>query len=151
VAIGDSPSHGKPGVAERRKVAHGLTLGIDGLRPPFGSAHQCGMWPQRIGSSDTSPVVVAADDQAPGPARRSTAGVVVDAAVADVHAVDDGVSGRATALDDPAAHAIILRRVFGAYEVTKQLPHNGREFEYRIKSASEEHERVAGESELIRP
>jgi hypothetical protein len=39
----------------------------------------------------------------------------------------------------------------GAYEVTKQLPHNGREFEYRIKSANEEHERVAGESELIRP
>ena len=39
----------------------------------------------------------------------------------------------------------------GAYEVTKQLPHNGREFEYRIKSASEEHERVAGESELIKP
>jgi hypothetical protein len=39
----------------------------------------------------------------------------------------------------------------GAYEVTKQLPHNGREFEYRIKSASEEHERVAGESELTRP
>ena len=32
----------------------------------------------------------------------------------------------------------------GIYEVTKQLPHNGREFEYRIKSASEEHERVAG-------
>src|SRR5439155_1347980 len=27
----------------------------------------------------------------------------------------------------------------GAYVVTKQLPHNGREFEYRIKSASEEH------------
>jgi hypothetical protein len=39
----------------------------------------------------------------------------------------------------------------GAYEVIKQLPHNGREFEYRIKSASEEHERVAGESELIKP
>jgi hypothetical protein len=38
----------------------------------------------------------------------------------------------------------------GAYEVTKQLPHNGREFEYRIKSANEEHERVAGESELIK-
>jgi hypothetical protein len=34
--------------------------------------------------------------------------------------------------------------------VTKQLPHNGREFEYRIKSANEEHERVAGENELIR-
>jgi hypothetical protein len=24
----------------------------------------------------------------------------------------------------------------GAYEVTKQLPHNGREFEYRIKSTT---------------
>jgi hypothetical protein len=36
----------------------------------------------------------------------------------------------------------------GAYEVVKQLPHNGREFEYRIKSANEEHQRVAGESEL---
>ena len=36
----------------------------------------------------------------------------------------------------------------GAYEVTKQLPHNGREFEYRIKS--EEHERVALESELTK-
>ena len=47
---------------------------------------------------------------------------------------------------------IVSRNVLGgAYEVTKQLPHNGREFEYRIKSASEEHERVAGESELIRP
>jgi hypothetical protein len=38
----------------------------------------------------------------------------------------------------------------GVYEVTKQLPHNGREFEYRIKSANEEHERVAQESELIK-
>jgi hypothetical protein len=37
----------------------------------------------------------------------------------------------------------------GAYEVTKQLPHNGREFEYRIKNAGEEHERVVGESELL--
>jgi hypothetical protein len=38
----------------------------------------------------------------------------------------------------------------GAYEVTKQLPHNGREFEYRIKSANEDHERVARESELTK-
>ena len=38
----------------------------------------------------------------------------------------------------------------GAYAVTKQLPHNGREFEYRIKSANEEHERVVGESQLTR-
>jgi hypothetical protein len=38
----------------------------------------------------------------------------------------------------------------GAYEVIKQLPHNGREFEYRIKSANEEHARVAQETELSR-
>ena len=38
----------------------------------------------------------------------------------------------------------------GVYEVTRQLPHNGSEFEYRIKSANEEHERVARESELTR-
>jgi hypothetical protein len=38
----------------------------------------------------------------------------------------------------------------GVYEVTKLLPHNGSEFEYRIKSATEEHERVARESELTR-
>ncbi len=38
----------------------------------------------------------------------------------------------------------------GVYEVTKQLPYNGREFEYRIKSANEEHERVARERELTK-
>jgi len=38
----------------------------------------------------------------------------------------------------------------GVYEVTKQLPHNGHEFEYRIKSVNEPHERVARESELTR-
>jgi hypothetical protein len=36
----------------------------------------------------------------------------------------------------------------GAYEVTKKLPHNGQEYEYRIKSAHEEHERTARESQL---
>jgi hypothetical protein len=36
----------------------------------------------------------------------------------------------------------------GAYEVTKKLPHNGQEFEYRIKSAREEYERTARESQL---
>jgi hypothetical protein len=38
----------------------------------------------------------------------------------------------------------------GVYEVTKRLPHNGREYEYRIKSANEEHERIAGEGELTK-
>jgi hypothetical protein len=38
----------------------------------------------------------------------------------------------------------------GVYQVAKQLPHNGREFEYHIKSANEEHQRVVRESELTR-
>ena len=38
--------------------------------------------------------------------------------------------------------------VRGLYEVTKQLPHNGREYEYRIKSQYEEHARSARESQL---
>jgi hypothetical protein len=33
----------------------------------------------------------------------------------------------------------------GVYEVTKQLPHDGHEFEYRIKNENEEHVRVARE------
>jgi len=38
----------------------------------------------------------------------------------------------------------------GIYQVTKQLPHNGRDFEYHIKSANEQHQRVAGERELTK-
>jgi hypothetical protein len=38
----------------------------------------------------------------------------------------------------------------GGYVVTKRLPERGGEFEYRIKSISEPHERVARESELAR-
>ena len=36
----------------------------------------------------------------------------------------------------------------GTYEVTKQLPENRGEFEYRIKSVNQLHERVVRESEL---
>jgi hypothetical protein len=38
----------------------------------------------------------------------------------------------------------------GVYEVIKQLPHNGREYEYHIKSANEEHQRIAGEGEMTK-
>ena len=38
----------------------------------------------------------------------------------------------------------------GIYEVIKELPENRGEFEYRIKSTKEPHERVARESELTR-
>jgi hypothetical protein len=36
----------------------------------------------------------------------------------------------------------------GRYEVTKQLPARDGEFEYRIKSSAEPHERAVKESEL---
>jgi hypothetical protein len=40
--------------------------------------------------------------------------------------------------------ASIRRNVSGGlYQVTKQLPYNGHDFEYHIKSANEEHQRVA--------
>jgi hypothetical protein len=38
----------------------------------------------------------------------------------------------------------------GIYQVVRQLPHNGRDFEYQVKSANEEHQRVAGERELAK-
>ncbi len=38
----------------------------------------------------------------------------------------------------------------GSYEVTKRLPESSGEFEYRIKSVNEPHERVVRESELRR-
>ena len=36
----------------------------------------------------------------------------------------------------------------GAYEILKQLPERDGELQYRIKSAAEEHERIAFESDL---
>jgi hypothetical protein len=36
----------------------------------------------------------------------------------------------------------------GSYEITKKLPESRGEFEYRIKSMNEPHERVVRESEL---
>jgi hypothetical protein len=36
----------------------------------------------------------------------------------------------------------------GVYEVTKKLPEYAGEYEYRIKSSNEPHERVVRESEL---
>jgi hypothetical protein len=38
----------------------------------------------------------------------------------------------------------------GIYQVVRQLPHNGLDFEYHIKSANEQHQRLARESELMK-
>ena len=43
----------------------------------------------------------------------------------------------------------MLRKAYGGvYQVTKKLPERAGEYEYRIKSINEPHERVARESEL---
>ena len=47
-----------------------------------------------------------------------------------------------------AANVINRRAIGGSYVVTKELPERDGEFEYRIRSASESHERVVRESEL---
>jgi hypothetical protein len=49
-----------------------------------------------------------------------------------------------------AAAFAIRRTPSPGYVVVKQLPERGGEFEYRIKSISEPHERVARESDLAR-
>jgi hypothetical protein len=36
----------------------------------------------------------------------------------------------------------------GAYVITERLPEHDGEFEYRVKSVNEPHERVVGESQL---
>jgi hypothetical protein len=38
----------------------------------------------------------------------------------------------------------------GVYQVIRQLPHNGRDFEYHVKSMKEDHQRVASEFELTK-
>jgi hypothetical protein len=48
------------------------------------------------------------------------------------------------------SHSIRRNAASGVYEVTGELPENGGEFEYRIKSAIERHERVARESDMTK-
>jgi hypothetical protein len=38
----------------------------------------------------------------------------------------------------------------GIYQVVTQLPHNGLDFEYHIKSANEQYQRLARDSELTK-
>jgi hypothetical protein len=49
-----------------------------------------------------------------------------------------------------AASAMSRSAAGGSYVIIRPLPERGGEFEYRIKSVSEPHERVARESELVR-
>jgi hypothetical protein len=80
----------------------------------------------------------------PIPARRSAAGLPEMGCPMPSHKFKIGE----TVILRPA----VSRNVPGGiYEVTKQLPHNGHDFDYRIKSVKESHERVVQESELTKP
>ena len=58
----------------------------------------------------------------------------------------EGITSTATALS--SRNSTPHRRRLGVYEVTKPSPESNGEFEYRIKSVNEPHERVVWESEL---
>jgi len=50
----------------------------------------------------------------------------------------------------PKKSRLALHAPVGHYQITKRLPATGGEFEYSIRSAHEDYERVARESELTR-
>src|SRR6516225_5355645 len=101
------------GLAERRQIPHGLALRVDRLAAAFGIIAPVGDQApsQRVERYLAGPVVAADDQQVLTrrgiPPRR----MVVQPAVAHVHAIDDGIAKRCAALDDPPAHAadVVIR------------------------------------------
>src|SRR5262245_32916955 len=96
------------GIAKRGQIPHALALGVDrlpaALRITAPIRDQAP--PQRI-ERYFAGLVIAADDQQvlarrAVPPRR----MVVHAAVAHVHAIDDGIAKRPAALDDPPTHGV---------------------------------------------
>src|SRR5215813_5310075 len=94
------------GIAERGQIPHALALGVDrlaaALRITAPIRNQTP--PQRIERYLAGPVIAADDQQVLArravPPRR----IVVHAAIAHVHAIDDGIAKRPAALDDPPTH-----------------------------------------------
>src|SRR5262249_11157580 len=96
------------GVAESRQIAHVLPLGVDRLAPALGIGTPVRNEPpaQRV-ERYLPRLAIAANDQQilarrAVPPRR----IVVHAAVARIHAIDDGIAQRAAALDDPPTHGV---------------------------------------------
>jgi hypothetical protein len=92
-------------VAERGQVPHRLALGVDRLPAAARISAPVRYQPpaQRIERHPAGPVIAAGDEQLLARRRVPPRRVVVHAAVARVHAVDDGVSKRSAALDDSPA------------------------------------------------
>src|SRR5262249_2581173 len=103
------------GVAESRQVPHSLALRVDRLAPacwvlaPVGNKAP----PQRV-QRDLAGLMIATDDQQLLAGRSVPPWrIVVHAAIAHVHAIDDGIAKRPAALDDPPTHEgvyIVIRR-----------------------------------------
>src|SRR5262249_11820717 len=94
------------GIAKRGQIPHALALGVDRLAAALGiTAPIRDQAPTQRIERDLAGLVIAADDQQvlarrAVPPRR----IVVHAAVAHVHAIDDGIPKRSAALDDPPTH-----------------------------------------------
>jgi hypothetical protein len=101
----DAAAH-SVGTPERGQIPHALALGVDRLSAALGitAPIRDQAPPQRIERYLAGPVIAADDQQVLArravPPRR----IVVHAAVAHVHAIDDGIAKRSAALDDPPAH-----------------------------------------------
>src|SRR5262249_48014003 len=98
------------GVAERWQIAHALPLGVDRLALGISAPVRNEPPAQRV-ERHLSCLAIAANDQQilarrAVPPRR----IVVHAAVARVHAIDDGIAQRAAALDDPPTHRTAYSR-----------------------------------------
>src|SRR5262249_43685445 len=94
------------GIAERGQIPHALALGVDRLSAALAitAPIRNQIPPQRIERHLAGPVIAADDQQVLArravPPRR----IVVHAAIAHVHAIDDGIAKRSAALDDPPTH-----------------------------------------------
>src|SRR5262249_28632376 len=94
------------GVAKRGQIPHALALGVDRLSAALRiTAPVRDQAPTQRIERYLAGLVIAADDQQVL-ARRAVLPrrIVVHAAVAHVHAIDDGIAKRTAALDDPPAH-----------------------------------------------
>ena len=93
-------------IDEKLKLARQLrTLGVDIIEAGFPIASDADAEAVRMISTHVTGPVIAADDQQflarrGVPPRR----IVVHTAVAHVHAIDDGITKRSAALDDPPTH-----------------------------------------------
>src|SRR6266404_3883331 len=96
------------GLPEGGQLPHALALGVDRLAAALRIiAPIRDQAPTQRVERYLAGLVIAADDQQVlagrgVPARR----IIVDAAVAHVHAIDDGIPKRSAALDDPPAHGL---------------------------------------------